>query len=359
MKSTDRILSYLADEESRFIYEKRVEYSETGNFDLIKEIVDRYLPQCRNKQYHLKIENQMLRLLRNKTKIVVWGSGLNGKYVLDFLTSHKVAVDSFVDNNSSKWGQNVGGVAIKCPQEIKYNDVDAIIISPYNQLFVDQIHEQITDLGLNDKILLIDYKDYCPIIMEREQYFDPTIVKLHENEVFVDAGVLNLYTSLRFIEECRKNKIENFKIYAFEPDYISYQRCLDIQKQMSDVDLQLYNKGLWHENAMLQFDEMGNGGSHITQQTTSTSIEVTSLDNCVTDKVTFIKMDIEGAELNALKGSKEIIKRYKPRLAISIYHKKEDLIEIPAYINEIVPEYRLYIRHYSNAAIETILYAVI
>ena len=89
------------------------------------------------------------------------------------------------------------------------------------------------------------------------------------------------------------------------------------------------------------------------------SAKVVSLDSCITDKVTFIKMDIEGAELNALKGSREIIKKYKPRLAVSVYHKKEDLIEIPLYIKELVPEYKLYIRHYSNAAIETVLYAVV
>ena len=74
--------------------------------------------------------------------------------------------------------------------------------------------------------------------------------------------------------------------------------------------------------------------------------------------MTFIKMDIEGAELEALKGSREIIQRYRPRLAISAYHKKEDLVELPLYIKELVPEYKLYIRHYSNAGVETVLYAV-
>ena len=77
------------------------------------------------------------------------------------------------------------------------------------------------------------------------------------------------------------------------------------------------------------------------------------------EEVTFIKMDIEGAELKALKGAKNIILRDKPKLAISIYHKPEDIVEIPLFIKELVPEYKLYIRHYSNDSIETVLYAVI
>ena len=85
---------------------------------------------------------------------------------------------------------------------------------------------------------------------------------------------------------------------------------------------------------------------------------MTALDVCVSDPVTFIKMDIEGAELEALKGSSKIIKKYMPKLAISLYHKKDDILEIPLYIKELVPEYKLYIRHYSNAGVETVLYAV-
>lgn len=107
----------------------------------------------------------------------------------------------------------------------------------------------------------------------------------------------------------------------------------------------------------MYFTETGGGGSRVTQQETGTYIDTVSLDQCVSDKVTFIKMDIEGVELEALKGSREIIRKYRPRLAISISQEK-DLVEIPSYIKELVPEYKLYVRHYSNVASETVLYAV-
>lgn len=85
-----------------------------------------------------------------------------------------------------------------------------------------------------------------------------------------------------------------------------------------------------------------------------------SLDEIVKDeKVSYIKMDIEGSELNALKGAKNVIKRDRPRLAICIYHKPEDILELPLYILDLVPEYKFYIRHYCSCMWETVLYAEI
>jgi len=79
----------------------------------------------------------------------------------------------------------------------------------------------------------------------------------------------------------------------------------------------------------------------------------------ITNNATFIKMDIEGAELNALKGAKKTIIANTPKLAISIYHQLNDLWEIPIYIKQLVPEYKLYVRHHSKTIAETVLYACI
>ncbi len=359
MDITDKILSYLEDEESRFIYQKRVEYSETGNMLCINEIVSRYVPKLNI--LHINkgdMEREILKLLNDKKSIVVFGSGVNSKEILKLLLSHGRTIESIVDNDQSKWGQKMEGIEIKCPQDIAYDNVDAVIITPSQQTFVDQIHEQIKQIARKKELFFIDYNYYKPRILEHEQYFDPGIIHFRENEIFIDAGALDLSTSIRFSEECRKNGVNHFKIHSFEPDDISYKRCMEIQKKIPDVDLQLHHAGLWSENTTLYFTECGTGGSRITQQKTSTSIDTVSLDNCILDEVTYIKLDIEGAELEALKGAKKIIQKYKPRLAVCIYHKKEDLIEIPQYLKELVPEYKFYVRHYSNTTWETVLYAV-
>ena len=70
-------------------------------------------------------------------------------------------------------------------------------------------------------------------------------------------------------------------------------------------------------------------------------------------------MDIEGSELEALRGAREVIRRDKPRLGICVYHRPEDILEIPMFIKELVPEYKLYIRHHSPHLNETVVYAKI
>lgn len=91
------------------------------------------------------------------------------------------------------------------------------------------------------------------------------------------------------------------------------------------------------------------------------AFETTSLDDYVSKqdvrRIDYIKMDIEGAEVAALKGASGIIARYKPRLAISAYHKPDDLWEIPELIRKINPEYKLYFGHHSPINWESVYYA--
>ena len=152
--------------------------------------------------------------------------------------------------------------------------------------------------------------------------------------------------------------INDFKIYAFEPDQESYERCMKRKKQHPEIKIELLEYGLWSSNTVIGFEQLGQGNSKINDQSCD-AIKCVTLDSCVKEKVTFIKMDIEGAELEALRGCQNIIRQHKPKLAVSVYHKPEDIIEIPQYIKQLVPEYRLYIRHYSNADSETVLYALL
>lgn len=72
-------------------------------------------------------------------------------------------------------------------------------------------------------------------------------------------------------------------------------------------------------------------------------------------------MDIEGAELNALKGAEKTIIKYKPKLAICIYHSNQDMVLIAEYIHNLIPDYKIYIRQHSlyPSAAETVLYALV
>jgi FkbM family methyltransferase len=196
---------------------------------------------------------------------------------------------------------------------------------------------------------------YLTIQYYEPQYFDAEIIKPSFHEIFIDAGALDLETSRNFIKWSNGNY--DF-IYAFEPEEYRYSECLDRlnrERIFNKEKIKIFRKGLSDHCGKERFSSILPGGSRI-DPNGKTEIETIRLDSILNGKpVTFIKMDIEGSELKALKGSEYTIKKWKPRLAICLYHEWEDIIEIPSYILHLVPEYKMYIRHYSTIRGETVL----
>lgn len=186
------------------------------------------------------------------------------------------------------------------------------------------------------------------------QYFD--VFSPKEAEVFVNAGAFQGETDIDFAK-WTNNSYK--KIYAFEPIKDDVDICHKVYEENNIERIELLCKGTWSETGVLHFSTRANSQGSI-DESGDTKIEVTRIDDAVeSEKVTFIKMDIEGAELRALQGARESIIRDKPRMAICIYHKPVDLYEIPQYLLSLVPEYRFKVRQYSSMYWETVLYAAI
>jgi FkbM family methyltransferase len=187
-----------------------------------------------------------------------------------------------------------------------------------------------------------------------KQYFHSK-VKPENGDCIVDAGAYIGDT----IQEIIKENIAYKKIYAFEPDEQNYVKLIENTKIYQNIEAHKY--GLWDKTDKLYFSGGFGGSSLITHDTTQANqiIDTISLDEFFKDKEkpTLIKMDIEGAELNALLGSKEIICNYKPKLQICLYHKPEHLYQIPIVLREWVKDYKLYIGHHNFDIPETVLYA--
>lgn len=122
----------------------------------------------------------------------------------------------------------------------------------------------------------------------------------------------------------------------------------------------MIKKGLSNSEKYLRFLERGSSSGIIPDDVSEgviiPVINIDAVREC--RDATFIKMDIEGAEMEALQGAKETIMRNHPKLAVCIYHSDEDMIRIAQYIHSLVPEYRLYVRHHTKREHETVLYAV-
>jgi FkbM family methyltransferase len=192
-------------------------------------------------------------------------------------------------------------------------------------------------------------------VSRKEQYFPKDIIKLTDQEIFVDGGAYTGDTLLTFM---RLTSGRCARACAFEPDPATAQKLKATVAKRVLLNVSVRNKGLWSAPARLPFAVWHGTSASAVSGAGEVSVEAETVDHLAPD-ATFIKLDIEGAELEALKGAAETIKRNRPKLAVCVYHRPGDLFEIPLFIRSLVPEYRFYLRQHQPVACETVLYAVI
>jgi|BioPla2DNA2_1021312.scaffolds.fasta_scaffold45430_2 FkbM family methyltransferase len=190
-----------------------------------------------------------------------------------------------------------------------------------------------------------------------DQYFPEGVVSLTDREIFVDAGAYDGDTLGQFI---RRTSGRYRRVFALEPDPTSFRRLSTLVAEKNWPQISLIPKGAWRSAGTLKFQVNESQGSRSSISSEgSESIAVTAIDQVVNaDGATFVKMDIEGAELAALEGAEQTIRKFKPKLAVCAYHKPEDLIAIPQYLDAIAPGYSFYLRHHLYITQELVLYAV-
>ncbi len=206
-----------------------------------------------------------------------------------------------------------------------------------------------------------NYRD-LPHNSMRSQYFVNSFFHDQENEMYIDCGAYDGDSVRAFKKHMRKIKSGGGKITAFEPDPSNYRRLV-----RSHPDITAVRAGVWDKNGMLLFEKGGSGSSfldggktielHHGEVIKVPVIRMDDMEEC--KKATFIKLDVEGSEYNALLGAQNIIRSNKPKLAVCIYHSDEDMLRLIELVHELVPEYRLFVRQHSNSIGETVLYAVL
>jgi len=349
-------------------------------------------------------------ILNNLQEVYIFGAKELGKRFYEYFSQVGIKVLGFIDNDTNKQNQEFCGCKILNIKDLldKKDEITIIIASIY---YLFEISEQLKKLGFkkvvpcpifyvfnsniykaepsfdgivedlasnkqkylnlyniledeNSKIVLdnlvnfrltFDFSVFSRIIAPDAcigQYFKENFLKFGENDIFVDGGGFDGDTTLKFIDKVN-NKYK--KILFFEPDEDSFLKAQENLKKYKNIEF--IKKGLYSKSAVFRFNSSGSLGSTIDQDG-NTQIEVTSIDEVLDKKADYIKMDIEGVELEALKGAKKQLVQ-GVQLAISLYHKNVDIWEIPEYIKQINPDYKFYLRHYTNAIFETVLYAVV
>lgn len=341
---------------------------------------------------------EFMSFISEKQNIVLYGAGGMGNITYSMLEKRGCKVCYFIDDDKNKWGTNINGVKIISRKELERQDKFIIIICIP---FPEHVYKELVAEGFknvynfpimmasrgfyNTSLLLKErnkiYKvyglladetsklvftnilkhritmnfNYFNNIISEKQYFPQDLFVLNNNECFVDGGAYDGATILDFINEVN-NKYDF--IYAFEPDQKNFTELSNKLLYMNNTGIKLYNTGLYSKTGSIGFCNNGNSSSFISQKGES-SIQVVKGDDIIKNyKPTYIKLDIEGAEQEAIYGMKNIIIEHHPKLALSIYHKQNDLWDIPLLIHNIEKSYKLYIRHYLSCLNETVCYAL-
>lgn len=339
-------------------------------------------------------------------KLYIWGTGntavLYNKEIKRLEEEGFFNIFGYCDNNSEKWGKIFYGKPIISPRELAETANACVLICSPQRRVCREIKEQLVGLGIEgyllDEVILkyhlhevmYAYDSLCDTrskdvyeeiircrlcnelpdqkICEGNIYFAVEPFSMHnEKEIFVDCGAYVGDT----IEQYLWTRLGSFgKIIAFEADESNYAAMayrierLKREWNIKDDEIQthLLGVGRGNEEVTIQNNSKLHGAANAitgnTENTENTTlIKIVSLDEYLKEPYSFLKADIEGYEYEMLLGAEKGIRKYRPMLAISIYHNAVNLYSILLLIKSYVPEYRFSVRHHTGGLADTVLYA--
>lgn len=353
-----------------------------------------------------------LEVVKKSQGVVIFGAGVGGAKIYNILKDYNYAekIKAWSDNNELKFGHQYMEERLKIvsPKEliVQYSDCDIIVASSA----YDIIKQQLVSEGFSeDKISLFnfafmetEYTD-CKFIwdnicnferayekMEDEkskrifvnilnykitkdeeylldmqkdvddeyyQYFPDDLFEFISTECLLDVGAYTGDTLEKYDNIYRHNWK---KYYGFEADKLVFSHLEEyIHSKYPNDKTEVFCLAAWDKDTVLYFEENA-GSSKMDDSKGTNAVVAKRIDDVLLNKeVTFIKMDIEGAEKYALEGCKGIIKQYKPILAICVYHLRDDFFALTDLMEAILPgEYMFYMRQYRYTPTETVVYAV-
>lgn len=248
-------------------------------------------------------------------------------------------------------------------QKVTAKEIYSYTISHMDQYIelANRLSDDVSKLTLK-QVLLGAVTSNCKCYIDtvcKPQYFPDFIIdKLGNKETFVDVGAYVGDSSLEFINIV-KNKYR--KIIVFEPDKSNFEQA---RINLCDERIKLIPKGVWHSSTTLYFNSINDSldeGAHFIEESNEKTvmIEVVCLDEVINEEVTYIKLDVEGSELDVLRGAIRVLKKNKPKLAISVYHKMEDILSLSTFVLSLDLGYNLFLRHHWNCSgTDVVLYAI-
>ena len=349
------VYSHLNDEISRKIFDARMMYAKTGDLGYITGLESKY--RNLNSDMQVYVEK-----IQKGTHCLIYGAGVAGHYLAGRFKNFGVIIDAFIDPDESKSPvDEQTGIKVITEKDLAENkalyDGKTLVISYPVKPVADEIRKRlIDDIGISENNItggIFDWRN------NQGQYFD--YFEARENEVFVDCGCFDGATCYNFAGWCGAKGFD--RIYSFEADPKNYARAKEILAPLGKCELFPYGTADVNKKVYFAADAFETSCIISKEEAEKRNfegieeIETAALDDVLEGKkITFIKMDIEGAEYEALQGARKLIMENRPRMAISVYHKFEDFVTLADLVLKMHPDYRIAFRHYGYDDLETVMY---
>ncbi len=345
-----------------------------------------------------KKEDSLIEKLKKESRpIVVYGMGNGADKIFDLCQKNNIKISDIYASDEFVRGHSFHDIKVKTYSEICSLYDDFVILLAF-AVFRDDLMQKIDSMAHKNKLYVPDVPLFGKSVFDYD-FFEANYDSIEtaynlfadekSKEVFVDIINAKLTGSYELLRKCETDRTEVFqniiklghheryidlgaydgdtiteflaltggrydKITAFEPDAKNMKK-LDYKYGSMD-NCKLCPYASWSENTVLRFS--GNGGRMSCIDEGGHEVQAKAVDT-VCMNATYIKMDVEGAEYETLLGCKKIIKKNSPALAVSAYHKAEDIFVLPILIHQLNPDYKIYLRHHKYVpAWETNLYAV-
>lgn len=359
-----------------------------------------------------------LRIL-SESGFIFYGAGETGKYLYEELSKLNLQPVAFADDTLIKHGNVIGTKIIYSLKDIisifGLNNLIVVTIFHPNANYLD-IKKKLNSYGFKNVISFLDiFYSYPDLFLPYYQFSKPDeLLRQNENckiafELFdenlskdiflsiynfrltLDHEILykadyghyfpeDLFPKLSFNnctyfdcgaydgDSVKKfiSRSPDFKqIFAFEPDEQNFEKLVNYIASLPGEEsekVMAINAGVSDKEGNFSFSASSNMGSSLSVDG-NTTIATKVLDDFISKHVPsypiFMKMDIEGEELKALQGTKKIISKFAPNLAISIYHRPEDIWSIPLFLNNINKDYSFFLRQHGEDGMDLVLYAIL
>jgi FkbM family methyltransferase len=347
------------------------------------------------------------------TPFVIFGAGNLGRKVARALQGSGGHVVAFCDNNRALWGSAISAAPVMSPAQAVASFPDALFLVAiwhpamqgglrhhveflrvlgcrrvttfipvmwnFPQTFLpnmfwdlpgkleaasDAVHEArnlLDDAGKAEFErqwkFRIEADPFCLADLEPSpQYFPPDFFQLSSDECFIDCGAFDGDTLAQFLKQTN----HRFNRYiAFEPEPTNFSRLETAVASAEELAfrISIYPYAVGARSETLSFSSAGI--SSIVSAEGDLKVECIALDEVLRDdRPTFIKMDIEGFELEALAGARTCIQRHRPKLAICVYHSPDHLWRVPLALHELLPGSRMTMRSYQVDGFDTVCYCL-